>query len=84
MGVALVVLTPMLYTDTNEAWKLTSRRHRIAIGIAGIAAELLLALAAIWVWFLLPEGPVRGGDFHPRHDDLGDDGCPQRDSLYAL
>lgn len=63
MGVALVVLTPMLYTDTNEAWKLTSRRHRIAIGIAGIAAELLLALAAIWVWFLLPEGPVRGATF---------------------
>ena len=63
MGIALVVLTPMLYTDTNEAWKLTSRRQRIAIGIAGIAAELLLSLAAIWAWFLLPEGPLRGATF---------------------
>ena len=63
MGVALVVMTPMLYTDTNEAWKLTSRRQRLAIGAAGVAVELLLALAALWVWLLLPEGPVRGAAF---------------------
>ncbi len=63
MGVALVVMTPMLYTDTNEAWKLTSRRQRLAIGIAGMSAELLLALAALWLWILLPEGPARGAAF---------------------
>jgi putative peptide zinc metalloprotease protein len=63
MGVALVVMTPMLYTDTNEAWKLTSRRQRLAIGVAGIAVELLLALAALWAWLMLPEGPVRGAAF---------------------
>ena len=63
MGFALVVMTPMLYTDTNEAWKLTSRSQRLAIGIAGIAAELLLALAALWVWIMIPEGPLRGAAF---------------------
>ncbi|NTV15608.1 MAG: HlyD family efflux transporter periplasmic adaptor subunit [Desulfobulbaceae bacterium] len=63
MGFAMVVLTPMLYTDTNDAWKLTSRTQRLAIGIAGIAAELLLALAAFWLWILLPEGPLRGAAF---------------------
>ena len=63
MGVALVVMTPMLYTDTNEAWKLTSRRQRLAIGAAGMAVELLLALAALWAWILLPEGPVRAAAF---------------------
>ncbi len=63
MGIALVVMTPMLYTDTNEAWKLTSRRQRLEIGIAGMATELLLALAALWAWIILPEGPVRGAVF---------------------
>ena len=63
MGFALVVMTPMLYTDTNEAWKLTSRSQRLAIGIAGIAAELLLALVALWAWLLIPEGPLRGAAF---------------------
>jgi putative peptide zinc metalloprotease protein len=63
MGFALVVMTPMLYTDTNEAWKLTSRSQRLAIGIAGMTAELLLALAALWAWLLMPEGPLRGAAF---------------------
>lgn len=63
MGLAFVVMTPMLYTDTNEAWKLTSRRQRMAIGVAGITAELLLALAASWAWLMLPEGPWRGAAF---------------------
>ena len=63
MGIALVVMTPMLYTDTNEAWKLTSRRQRLEIGLAGMGAELLLALAALWAWLVLPEGPVRGAVF---------------------
>lgn len=63
MGFALVVMTPMLYTDTNEAWKLTSRYQRLAIGVAGMVAELLLALAALWTWLLVPDGPLRGAAF---------------------
>ncbi len=63
MGFALVVMTPMLYTDTNEAWKLTSRSQRLIIGVAGIAAELLLALAALWAWLLMQDGPLRGAAF---------------------
>ena len=63
MGFALVVMTPMLYTDTNEAWKLTSRPQRLAIGIAGMAAELMLALVALWIWILIPDGPLRGAAF---------------------
>lgn len=63
MGFALVVMTPMLYTDTNEAWKLTSRTQRLAIGAAGMAAELLLALAALWGWLLMPDGPLRAAAF---------------------
>jgi putative peptide zinc metalloprotease protein len=63
MGVAFLVMTPMLYTDTNEAWKLQSRRQRLIIGSAGIIAELALAVLATWAWLLLPDGSARGAAF---------------------
>lgn len=59
MGVAFMVLWPILYTDTSEAWKLRSRRARIAIGAAGVGAELVIAVLATLVWNFLPEGPAR-------------------------
>lgn len=63
MGVAFMVMVPMLYTDTNDAWKLPSRRARLLIGSAGIAAELALAACATLAWTFLPDGPVRAGAF---------------------
>ena len=67
MGVAFLVMWPVLYTDTNEAWKLRSRRQRLAIGAAGILSELALASVALLLWHLLPDtpawGPVRSGAF---------------------
>lgn len=59
MGIALVVLWPMAYTDTGEGWKLTRARHRLAIASAGIVAELALAAWATLLWCLLPDGAVR-------------------------
>jgi putative peptide zinc metalloprotease protein len=63
MGIAFVVMFPMLYTDTNEVWKLPNRRDRLAVSLAGISAELLLALIAVWLWLFLPDGPVKAGAF---------------------
>ena len=63
MGVALLVGLPVLYTDTNEAWKLSSRRARFQISVAGIATELLLALLATLAWVLLPDGGARSAMF---------------------
>jgi len=63
MGVALLVLWPVLYTDTNEAWKLRSRRDRLHIGAAGMLAELALAAYATLLWNVLPDGPLRAGVF---------------------
>lgn len=63
MGIALLVLWPVLYTDTNEAWKLPSRRARLQIGAAGVLAELVLAAFATLLWNFLPDGPLRAGVF---------------------
>ncbi|KAB8041691.1 HlyD family efflux transporter periplasmic adaptor subunit [Janthinobacterium aquaticum] len=56
MGVALMMMWPLLYTDTSEAWKLTSRRARLAIGGAGVVAELILAGIAALLWSVAPDG----------------------------
>ena len=63
MGLALLVMVPVLYTDVNESWKLTARRQRVAIGIAGVTAELCCAAIAMCVWGFLPNGPVRSTAF---------------------
>lgn len=63
MGVAFLVLWPVLYTDTSEAWKLTSRRQRLVITAAGMLAELALAVFATYLWLMLPEGMLRSAVF---------------------
>ncbi|MGB5178530.1 MAG: site-2 protease family protein [Gammaproteobacteria bacterium] len=63
MGLALLVLWPVLYTDTSEAWKLPDRRQRLAIAAAGMAAELALAAIATLLWSFLPDGPLRAAIF---------------------
>lgn len=59
MGVAFVVLWPMLYTDTSESWRLRQPRQRLAISAAGIVTELALAGWATLAWALLDDGPLR-------------------------
>ena len=63
MGLAFLVLWPVLYTDTSEAWKLSSRRQRLAIAVAGITAELILAVFATLIWSFLPDGELRSAVF---------------------
>lgn len=59
MGIAFIVLWPMLYTDTGESWRLKDRRQRLAIASAGIASELALAGLATLAWSLTPPGDLR-------------------------
>lgn len=63
MGIAFLVLWPVLYTDTTDAWRLTSRRQRLVITAAGMMAELALAVLATYLWLLLPEGMLRSAVF---------------------
>jgi putative peptide zinc metalloprotease protein len=63
MGVALLVMFPMLYTDTSESWKLSNPRQRLAIAGAGIITELALAGLATLAWSLCPDGAVKSALF---------------------
>ncbi|HLD67017.1 MAG TPA: HlyD family efflux transporter periplasmic adaptor subunit [Pseudomonas sp.] len=63
MGVAMMLLWPLLYTDTSEAWKLKSRRARLAIGGAGVVAELMLAALAALVWSVAPDGALKSAAY---------------------
>jgi len=59
MGVAFLVMWPVLFTDVNETWRLPDRRDRLAVGVAGIAVELAIAAWSTVLWVLLPDGPLR-------------------------
>lgn len=59
MGVAFLVLWPVLYTDTGESWKLKDRKQRLAIASAGIVTELAVAGLALLGWALTAPGDLR-------------------------
>lgn len=59
MGVAFLVLWPMLYTDTGESWKLKRAHQRLAIASAGIVTELSLAGLATLGWAVCDDGALR-------------------------
>lgn len=63
MGVAFMVLWPVLYTDASGAWRLASRRQRLGIGAAGMLAETALAAWATLAWSFLPDGVLRSAAF---------------------
>ena len=63
MGVAFLVMWPMLYTDTGESWKLQDRRKRFNIAAAGIVTELAIAGFATLAWSLTEDGALRSSLF---------------------
>ncbi|MGO2233524.1 MAG: site-2 protease family protein [Marinomonas sp.] len=40
MGIAFLLMTPILYTDTTDAWRLRSRFQRLSIVMAGVKVEI--------------------------------------------
>jgi putative peptide zinc metalloprotease protein len=59
MGIAFMLGTPVLYTDTSDSWRLGRRSERLAIVFAGIAAEMVVAAAALMIWPFLDDGLLR-------------------------
>jgi putative peptide zinc metalloprotease protein len=63
MGIAFLVLWPVAYTDTNEAWKLADQHKRLFVSAAGIVTELVIAIWAMLAWALLPNGSLQSMAF---------------------
>jgi putative peptide zinc metalloprotease protein len=63
MGVAFLVMWPVLWTDTTDAWRIRERRQRLVIDAAGVLGEINVAALASIVWAVLPDGPARSAAF---------------------
>ena len=63
MGVAFLVLFPVLYTDATDAWRLQSRRQRVLIASAGVLTELYVALISTFLWSFVADGVLRSALF---------------------
>lgn len=59
MGLLFIVVWPLLYTDTTDAWKLPDRRRRMRISAAGIVFELVVAGVSLLLWACFPDGIAR-------------------------
>ena len=63
IGVAFMVMMPVLYSDVSDSYRLSSKRKRVAIAAAGVVAELGLAAVATVLWAFLPDGTLRSMAF---------------------
>lgn len=59
MGLAFMVMVPMIYSDMSDTWRLYSKKQRIHVAAAGILNELLMAGICLFIWAFLPEGILR-------------------------
>ena len=59
MGIAFMIMMPMLYSDMTDTWRLKSKKERIHIAAAGMINELLLAGICLFIWSFLPDGTLK-------------------------
>jgi putative peptide zinc metalloprotease protein len=59
IGFMLLVLTPCLYCNVSDSWRLPNKWHRAAIGAAGMYIEVILATIATFVWWFAEPGIVQ-------------------------
>ncbi len=59
IGIMLLVLTPCLYCNVSDSWRLPNKWHRAAIGAAGMYIEIMLATLATIVWWFVQPGLVQ-------------------------
>lgn len=71
IGVAFLLLFPILYTDTTDAWRLKSRRERVLIDAGGMLVELAIACLALFAWNFLPDGTARSLAFFIATTSIG-------------
>ncbi len=59
IGFMLLVLTPCLYCNVSDSWRLPNKWHRAAIGAAGMYVEIILATIATFLWWYVEPGWVQ-------------------------
>ncbi len=57
VGFILVAFMPLLYCDVTDSWMNSSRVQRIAVSLAGILVELVLASLCLFLWLRAAPGP---------------------------
>lgn len=62
-GVSFIFLMPAPYVDASAAWLLADPRRRAAVGLAGVATDLLVACLAALLWAWLGPGALRDRAF---------------------
>ncbi len=50
LGLVFVLFAPLAYVDVSSCWRLNSRWRRIAVAVAGIYVEMIIAAAAFIAW----------------------------------
>lgn len=58
IGLFFIVGTPCAYVDASSAWGFRDRWQRIAVNLAGMYFESLIAIIAVFVWSLTPPGLI--------------------------
>ncbi|QDS89549.1 Peptidase family M50 [Rosistilla ulvae] len=61
IGVLLLCGTPCMYCDVTDSWSLPSRWQRVAVMLAGVYVEAILAAVATLIWWSARVGPVYYG-----------------------
>ena len=59
IGFMLLVLTPCLYCNVSDSWRLPNKWHRAAIGAAGMYVEIILAILATFIWWFVQPGFIQ-------------------------
>ena len=58
LGAMFIILTPFLFCDATDSWMFHNKWHKIAVNLAGILVELILAALAVLVWVVTPAGLI--------------------------
>jgi putative peptide zinc metalloprotease protein len=56
MGIMLMVMAPLPYTDATASWSFRNKWQRIFVGAAGMMFELVIAAVAVIVWASTGDG----------------------------
>ena len=64
VGVMLMAGLPLFYVEASDSYLFPQKSHRMAVAAAGILAELLVAAALVWPWFVLADGFLRQWVLH--------------------